>query len=94
MVGKVVTRDQYLKKAIFSEISILQSIKSENVVGVLDVMESTNNYYIVQELCDGDFQELLHKRPELPEHEAIRYLKQMCNGFVALAREGIVHRYD
>lgn len=31
----------------------MESIKSENVVGFYDVMESSKNYYLVQELCDG-----------------------------------------
>lgn len=36
-------------------------VKSENIVGVYDVMESNHNYYIIQELCDGDLEKLLKK---------------------------------
>jgi serine/threonine protein kinase len=43
-----------MKSALFSEIQILQTIKSLNVVALYDVMESSHNYYIIQELCDGD----------------------------------------
>lgn len=34
----LVDQDEYLKNALFSEIQILQLLKSENVVRVLDVM--------------------------------------------------------
>lgn len=43
-----VDADEYLKNALFSEIKIMQSIKSENIVGFFDVMESSKNYYLVQ----------------------------------------------
>ena len=63
-------------------------------MGFFDVMESSQNYYIVQELCDGDLEHLVKKKGgKLSEEEAVKYLTQICNGFVAVVREGIVHRY-
>ena len=44
----VVDSDEYLKNALFSEIKIMQAVKSDNIVGFYDVMESSKNYYIVQ----------------------------------------------
>ncbi len=61
-----VDQDEYLKNALFSEIQILQLLKSENVVKVLDVMESSHNYYIIQEICDNDLEKYLTKTPKLP----------------------------
>ena len=60
---------------------------------VLDVMESSHNYYIIQEICDNDLEKYLAKTPKLSEAEAINFLKQICNGFMSLVKEGIVHRY-
>lgn len=34
----LVDADEYLKRALFSEIKIMESIKSENIVGFYDVM--------------------------------------------------------
>jgi len=31
----------------------MQKLKSPNIVSLFDVMETTNNYYIIQEFCDG-----------------------------------------
>ena len=46
--------DPYMKEALFSEIKVMRTIFSENCVRCIDVMESSNNYYVVQELCDSD----------------------------------------
>ena len=43
-----VNSDEYLKNAVIEEIHILQTLHSENIVEVYDVLESSNNYYIIQ----------------------------------------------
>jgi serine/threonine protein kinase len=70
-------------------------LKSTNIVGFLDVMESANNYYIVQEYCDGgDLRGYLTKKGNIPEKEAINIITQVCNGFVEILKEGVIHRYS
>lgn len=39
--------DDYLREGLISEIKIMQKLKSPNIVQLLDVMETSNNYYIV-----------------------------------------------
>ena len=60
-----VDHDDYLKSALFSEIQILQLLKSENVVRVLDVMESSHNYYIIQEICDSDLEKYMNSHQQM-----------------------------
>lgn len=57
-------------------------------------MESSHNYYIVQELCDSDLEKFLknHHHGAVDEEEAIKMLTHICNGFLTLVREGVVHR--
>lgn len=55
-------------------------------------MESSKNYYIIQELCDGDLSSEIRPGLQRPEPEAIEMLRQICNGFLTLVREGIIHR--
>lgn len=45
---KTIDKDEYIKNALMAEISILKLLKSPNIVGFYDVMESSNNYYLVQ----------------------------------------------
>lgn len=72
-----------MKEAFFAEIEILKTLKSSNIVGFLDVMESSNFYYIVQEFCDGgDLRSLINNRGCISEKEAITIIAQVCNGFV------------
>lgn len=75
------------------EIQILQQVKSKNIVAVYEVMESSNNYYIIQELCDSDLEKYMKENAVITEKRAIEILRQIVNGFVALIKEGIVHRY-
>ena len=89
----LVDGDWYLQNALFSEIKIMECIKSENVVAFYDVMESSKNYYIVQELCDGgDLSAKMKGGNTIPENQAKNYVLQIANGFLALVREGIIHR--
>lgn len=83
-----------MKAALKNEIDILQKLHSENIVAFYDVMESSKNYYIIQELCDGDLSKDIKHNNQRSEAEAIVMLKQICNGFLALVKEGIIHRYS
>ncbi len=61
-------------------------LKSDNIVKVMDVMESSNNYYIIQEICDSDLDKYLKIKHKITEEQAILFLKQICNGFLVLTR--------
>lgn len=57
------------------------------------MLESSKNYYLVQELCGGDLAgEIRGAVGERPEGEAVEMLRQICNGFLTLVREGVIHR--
>jgi calcium-dependent protein kinase len=47
----------------------MKVLKSTNIVELFDVMESSHNYYIIQELCDTDLERYLKQHPNktLPE---------------------------
>ena len=63
----------------------LKILRSKNVVQLLDMFETTNNYYLIQEFCDGgDFRGLLKFRKFLPENEALLVLKDLLSGFLEL----------
>ncbi|CAD8048740.1 unnamed protein product [Paramecium primaurelia] len=89
----VINADDYLREGLIQEIKIMGKLKSPNIVQLLDVMETSNNYYIVQEFCDGgDFDEFLKKKKNLTEKEAIKFLVDVLTGFTQLIKNGIIHR--
>ena len=59
--------DGYYQRALESEIKIMQVLKSENIINFYDVLGSNNNYYIVQELCDGDLEKFLKQKKKIDE---------------------------
>lgn len=75
----LIVSDDYLREGLISEIKIMQRLKSPNIVSLLDVMETVNNYYIVQEYCDGkDFDEYTGFNITIGISRNIRlYLKKM-----------------
>jgi serine/threonine protein kinase len=85
--------DEYLMGALFNEISILKSMKNKNIVLLQDVMETSNNYYIVQEYCEGGtLRQFLNAHRKLSEEQALDIFTQLLNGLIDLIRAGIIHR--
>ena len=66
----------------------MQASLREPSFSKFDVLVSDNNYYIIQELCDGDLERYLvgHKENNVDEKTAIDFLTQICNGFLALIK--------
>lgn len=71
----------------------MKKLKSEYVVRLLDVLETNNNYYIVQEFCDGgDLGIQIEKQLKLDEATATKILIHILTGFQDLLTHGIIHR--
>ena len=70
----------------------MRSVDSPNIVKFIDTVESNKNYYIVQEICEGDLEDVLKKKKKLSEEEALKIMKDLLNGFISLLKEGIIHR--
>jgi len=71
----------------------MKKLKSDYIVKLIDVLETKNNYYIVQEYCDqGDFRHYLNIKGFLDEKEAKQVLVNLLSGFLELLKHGIIHR--
>jgi serine/threonine protein kinase len=87
-----VEENQYLSASLNNEINILRQIHCDNVVRFLDLKETANNYYIIQELCEGDLGKFMRIGGEMKESTCIDILTQLCTGFYELVRQNITHR--
>ncbi len=71
----------------------MSKIKNPNVVKFIEMLRTTNNMYMVYELCDGgNLEEYIHKKKKLPESEALHLFKQIVNACYSLKKWNILHR--
>lgn len=71
----------------------MRQLHSRCIVSLKDVLETSNNYYIVQEYCNGgNLRAYMKKKKKLPEKEAINIMGQICEGFLELIDHGVIHR--
>ena len=86
------------RKYFHNEIKLLTTIKHKNIMKLIEVKQSQDNYYLVCELCNGgSLNELLdkyrkiHRRPFT--EEIVQYLmRQIVDAIKYLHGEHIIHR--
>lgn len=84
-----------LRYRLRNEIFIMCQLDHPNIVRIEEVYESTNEIYIVQELCLGG--ELFDRLDEQPDYhytepQCARLVKQMLSAVRYLHSNGIIHR--
>lgn len=82
-------------RALRNEIFIMCQLDHPNIVRIEEVYESTNEIYIVQELCiGGDLFDRLDEQPDFhyTEPQCARLVKQMLSSVRYLHSKGIIHR--
>lgn len=68
--------NEKLSELLQTEIAIMQEINHPNIMHLYELMESSNNFYLVLQYCNnGDMEEYLKKKNRLAEEEAIYFLK-------------------
>jgi serine/threonine protein kinase len=68
----------------------MELLHSPNVVKMIDVLQTDNNYYLVMEYCQlGDLDRLMAK---LDPNEHYKFLIDMLTAFTQLIQQGIIHR--
>jgi serine/threonine protein kinase len=89
----LIEHDEYLMQGLQQEVQVMSKLKSPCIVSLYGVLETSNNYYIIQEYCDsGDLRGLLKKGKTLKEDKALLILKDILEGFVELLSHGVIHR--
>ena len=85
-----VRRQLYLR-----EICVMRMLRNENIVGLVEVMETQEHYYIIMEYCNqGTMEEYLKSKGKhaFTEQQANIYLHQLLNAFNCLHHNQILHR--
>lgn len=87
-----VEKDEYNKNAFISEIKIMKRLKSRNIIHLIDVHETKNNFYIILERAQSTLRRELKECGPLDEAAAMSCLIQILNGFGELIMNGVIHR--
>ncbi len=94
---KVVRLDSLTSKKradlLEDEISILCSMSHPSIIRCLEVLKSTNNCYIITELCEqGNLEGFLRQRKSISEEEIWPYIRDIHQGLKYLSSQCIIHR--
>ena len=86
-------KDPYVYKNLRREGQILRKVNHPNIIRLLDVLETENNYYLITTYCNGgEFIDRIEQRKQLSENEVRRHIRQLLDATQQLHNLGIVHR--
>lgn len=80
---------------IEKEIEILRKIEHPNIVKLIDIKRTKNNYYLVFEYCEkGDLEKYVYRyyKKGMPEKTAQKLMFEMADAVKTLHEQNIVHR--
>ena len=82
-----------MKNSIFKENEIITRFNHINVVYVFQILEDSQNYYIIMEYCKhGELFDYIVKNEKLTEEESAIFFYQLINGIEYIHSKGISHR--
>ena len=97
-ISKKLCKNSKYKKYFDNEMQILKEISHENIVKLYEKKETTNNYFLVMELCNGGsltdcLEEYQNKNGKPFSEEIVQYLmKQIIGAIKYLHNKNIIHR--
>ena len=82
------------EQLIQREIKVLQSLKHENIIQLLDVIITNNRYHLILNYCKfGDLKNYMyHEHPDMSEYDIQYLMKQLKSGLQYLYENKIIHR--
>ena len=93
-----VHKSDLMKRLFVAEVKVMQTLNQHehgNLLGMIDFIETGNNYYLVVRYCkDGDLETRQKNKGKFSETESVFFLKQIMNGFSELYNHKIMHRSD
>ena len=82
-----------MKNSIFKENEIITRFNHINVVYVFQILEDSQNFYIIMEYCKhGELFDYIVKNEKLTEEESSIFFYQLINGIEYIHSKGISHR--
>lgn len=93
---KMINREglkQEQQNRLEQEILCQRSVSSTNIVSLIDVQKTENNFYLILEYCaGGDLGQFIKSHGPVDEETTQRWMQQLAEGFKALKSKNIIHR--
>ena len=93
---KIINKEQIkikMKNKIFRENEVITKFNHINVIFVFEIIEDSENYYIVMEYCKkGELFDYIVDHEHLTEDQAAIFFYQLINGVEYIHSKGIAHR--
>ena len=90
---KTVTRADRPPDLVYNEMAIISQPLHTNIIHAVDILESADNVYLVQEyMHGGSLYDFIKASRKFTEHQARMAMRAMLNGVKVLHEHGIVHR--
>lgn len=87
-----------------NEIEILRSLNHKNLLALKSVYQTVNNIYLITEHCDqgsinqsiniGDLKDIIQRKKQVPEFQAIRIMKHLINGLSFMQKHRILNHSE
>ena len=93
IIDKKTAPKDVVSKFLPREIEVLKAVNQENVVKLLDVVDTGDTMYLVMELAtSGDLLDFINSRRYLSERMARNFFNDLVNGIETCHSMNIVHR--
>ncbi|XP_072036004.1 uncharacterized protein [Amphiura filiformis] len=90
---KLIAKRDYVRRNLRREAAMLQKLRHPYISQLYEVMETSNNYYLVLEFADGgEFMKYLCEKRRLSERECRKYIRQLVSAVDHMHRVDIIHR--
>ncbi|MCZ6689966.1 MAG: serine/threonine-protein kinase [Planctomycetota bacterium] len=92
VLPKDLCNDEDFVRRFEREAQSLAKLNHPNIVSILDKGREEGTYYFVMEFVDGVSLRQILEEKRLTPNEALRIVKQICDGLEYAHQEGVVHR--
>ncbi len=81
---------EFLKGLLEREVNVMQTLSHENVIKLIDISITSNNIYLITEICNGG--DLDRYKMDLTVEETLTCIKKIVKAMIYANSNNIIHR--